>query len=127
MVIEAESRIHNKNTTPEWLEVHYADQRGDSRDRAILRETFGPQQTLANLGILLYGSVPREANPIGSASALLRRTLHCFELVPPFAKIYVKRIIIMGGGAQVGQVAGGAISEADLLSHQWDRVSVFFV
>src|SRR5690348_11403381 len=35
------------------------------------------------------------------------------EETPSFAKIYGKRIIIMGGGAQVGQVALGAIAEAD--------------
>ena len=35
------------------------------------------------------------------------------EEIPSFAKIYGKRIIVMGGGAQVGQVALGAIAEAD--------------
>src|SRR4051812_7376436 len=35
------------------------------------------------------------------------------EVPPPFSKIYGKRIVIMGGGAQVGQVALGAIAEAD--------------
>jgi len=35
------------------------------------------------------------------------------ELTPSFTNIYGKRIIIMGGGAQVGQVALGAIAEAD--------------
>ena len=34
------------------------------------------------------------------------------DLVNSFGRIYGKRIIIMGGGAQVGQVAIGAISEA---------------
>src|SRR5262245_30725369 len=32
---------------------------------------------------------------------------------PPMSQMYGKRIIIMGGGAQVGQVALGAITEAD--------------
>src|SRR5262249_22658053 len=35
------------------------------------------------------------------------------DATPSFKKIYGKRIVIMGGGAQVGQVALGAISEAD--------------
>jgi hypothetical protein len=35
------------------------------------------------------------------------------RLVDSLEKIYGKRIIVMGGGAQVGQVAIGAISEAD--------------
>jgi energy-converting hydrogenase B subunit Q len=43
---------------------------------------------------------------------------------PPMAAIYGKRIIIMGGGAQVGQVAVGAISEADRHNIRGERISV---
>ena len=39
-------------------------------------------------------------------------------------KIYGKRIIIMGGGAQVGQVAIGAISEADRHNIRGEQISV---
>lgn len=39
-------------------------------------------------------------------------------------QIYGKRIIIMGGGAQVGQVAIGAISEADRHNIRGERISV---
>jgi energy-converting hydrogenase B subunit Q len=46
------------------------------------------------------------------------------ESTPPFSKIYGKRIIIMGGGAQVGQVAVGAISEADRHNIRGERISV---
>ena len=46
------------------------------------------------------------------------------EETPSFAKIYGKRIIIMGGGAQVGQVALGAISEADRHNIRGERISV---
>jgi energy-converting hydrogenase B subunit Q len=38
--------------------------------------------------------------------------------------IYGQRIIIMGGGAQVGQVAIGAISEADRHNIRGERISV---
>ncbi|HVN79225.1 MAG TPA: DUF5612 domain-containing protein, partial [Terriglobia bacterium] len=41
-----------------------------------------------------------------------------------FARIYGKRIIIIGGGAQVGQVAVGAISEADRHNIRGERISV---
>ncbi|MEK7407837.1 MAG: DUF5612 domain-containing protein [Acidobacteriota bacterium] len=41
-----------------------------------------------------------------------------------FQKIYGKRIIIMGGGAQVGQVAIGAISEADRHNIRGEHISV---
>jgi energy-converting hydrogenase B subunit Q len=40
------------------------------------------------------------------------------------ARIYGKRIVIMGGGAQVGQVALGAISEADRHNIRGERISV---
>jgi energy-converting hydrogenase B subunit Q len=46
------------------------------------------------------------------------------ELTPSFNKIYGKRIIIMGGGAQVGQVALGAITEADRHNIRGERISV---
>ena len=46
------------------------------------------------------------------------------ELTPSFTKIYGKRIVIMGGGAQVGQVAIGAISEADRHNIRGERISV---
>lgn len=39
-------------------------------------------------------------------------------------KIYGKRVIIMGGGAQVGQVAIGAISEADRHNIRGEHISV---
>jgi energy-converting hydrogenase B subunit Q len=46
------------------------------------------------------------------------------EATPSFSKIYGKRIIIMGGGAQVGQVALGAIAEADRHNIRGERISV---
>jgi energy-converting hydrogenase B subunit Q len=39
-------------------------------------------------------------------------------------RVYGKRLIIMGGGAQVGQVAIGAISEADRHNIRGERISV---
>jgi energy-converting hydrogenase B subunit Q len=46
------------------------------------------------------------------------------DQTPSFAKVYGKRIIIMGGGAQVGQVAIGAIAEADRHNIRGERISV---
>jgi energy-converting hydrogenase B subunit Q len=45
-------------------------------------------------------------------------------LVKTLHVIYGKRVIIMGGGAQVGQVAIGAISEADRHNIRGERISV---
>jgi energy-converting hydrogenase B subunit Q len=44
--------------------------------------------------------------------------------VPTFQRIYGKRVIVIGGGAQVGMVAQGAISEADRHNIRGERISV---
>jgi energy-converting hydrogenase B subunit Q len=46
------------------------------------------------------------------------------QIVNTLETIYGKRIIIIGGGAQVGQVAIGAISEADRHNIRGERISV---
>jgi energy-converting hydrogenase B subunit Q len=44
--------------------------------------------------------------------------------VPSFQQIFGKRVIVIGGGAQVGAVAQGAISEADRHNIRGERISV---
>jgi energy-converting hydrogenase B subunit Q len=46
------------------------------------------------------------------------------DLVKSMEQIYGKRIIIMGGGAQVGQVAMGAIVEADRHNIRGEHISI---
>ncbi|MBI3473361.1 MAG: DUF5612 domain-containing protein [Candidatus Solibacter usitatus] len=46
------------------------------------------------------------------------------EIVKTLERIYGKRIIIMGGGAQVGQVAIGAVSEADRHNIRGEHISI---
>jgi energy-converting hydrogenase B subunit Q len=46
------------------------------------------------------------------------------SLVPTFQNIYGKRVIVIGGGAQVGMVAQGAVSEADRHNIRGERISV---
>ncbi len=46
------------------------------------------------------------------------------DIVGTMQKIYGKRVIIIGGGAQVGQVAIGAISEADRHNIRGEHISV---
>jgi energy-converting hydrogenase B subunit Q len=64
----------------------------------------------------------------GAPDALLRDlregVVRRIETVGTFQQIYGKRVIIMGGGAQVGQVAIGAISEADRHNIRGEHVSV---
>ncbi len=50
--------------------------------------------------------------------------VHDVAPVGTLQAIYGKRVIIMGGGAQVGQVAIGAISEADRHNIRGERISV---
>ena len=44
--------------------------------------------------------------------------------MPSFQQIFGKRVIVIGGGAQVGAVAQGAISEADRHNIRGERISV---
>jgi energy-converting hydrogenase B subunit Q len=46
------------------------------------------------------------------------------EQAPSFQKVYGKRIIVVGGGAQVGQVVVGAVAEADRHNIRGERISV---
>jgi energy-converting hydrogenase B subunit Q len=46
------------------------------------------------------------------------------EREPSFGRIYGKRIIVIGGGAQVGQVVLGAVTEADRHNIRGERISV---
>jgi energy-converting hydrogenase B subunit Q len=46
------------------------------------------------------------------------------EETPSFSRVYGKRIVVMGGGAQVGLVAMGAIAEADRHNIRGERISI---
>src|SRR5215204_1528534 len=46
------------------------------------------------------------------------------EQAPSFAKVYGKRIIVVGGGAQVGQVVVGAVAEADRHNIRGEKISI---
>jgi energy-converting hydrogenase B subunit Q len=67
-----------------------------------------------------------EADSASSATRHLQEMpgVSSIEVTTPLARIYGKRVIVMGGGAQVGQVALGAISEADRHNIRGERISV---
>jgi energy-converting hydrogenase B subunit Q len=44
--------------------------------------------------------------------------------IPSFHQVFGKRVIVMGGGAQVGMVAQGAVAEADRHNIRGERISV---
>jgi energy-converting hydrogenase B subunit Q len=73
--------------------------------------------------VYLEFSVDAEIDPIIAELGRVSGVSHV-ELTPSFNKIYGKRIIIMGGGAQVGQVALGAITEADRHNIRGERISI---
>ena len=50
--------------------------------------------------------------------------VHSVERVPSMLEVFGKRIIVIGGGAQVGQVALGAIAEADRHNIRGEKISV---
>ena len=67
--------------------------------------------------------------PVDDAEPLLRDLRHepgvaSVAETPTFGRIYGKRVIVMGGGAQVGMVAMGAIAEADRHNIRGERISV---
>ena len=94
-----------------------AEHQGDISSVAIV------ERTEAETGIDFEVEVPGDVEALASdlrslavvKSVLVMRSLH---------KIYGKRIIIVGGGAQVGQVAIGAISEADRHNIRGEHISV---
>ena len=73
--------------------------------------------------LYLEFSVDADIEPIVRELGQVSGVTHV-ALIPPFSKIYGKRIIIMGGGAQVGQVALGAITEADRHNIRGERISI---
>ena len=65
----------------------------------------------------------------GSAEALMEglrelSIVRTVERSPSFDRIYGKRIIVVGGGAQVGQVVVGAVGEADRHNIRGEKISV---
>jgi energy-converting hydrogenase B subunit Q len=84
-------------------------------------------QTLSSVGG--RASMTIEVGQAADAAALVSELaglplVHRVTLEPSLAAIYGKRVIIIGGGAQVGQVAVGAISEADRHNIRGERISV---
>jgi energy-converting hydrogenase B subunit Q len=84
-------------------------------------ETIGRLGTRAQL-FLEIAPVERFSELVARLRALA--VVRGVEETQPMMAIYGKRVIIIGGGAQVGQVAVGAISEADRHNIRGERISV---
>lgn len=90
---------------------------GDIASVAILVNTAEEARTYFEIHL------PRDPSElIGDLTAL--PIVRHVEQTKTMARIFGKRIIIIGGGAQVGQVAIGAISEADRHNIRGEHISV---
>ena len=89
----------------------------------------------ANITYVASGSARDEAemqlelSGVDDQEALLKELealvqVESVAVVPSFQRIFGKRVIVIGGGAQVGMVAQGAISEADRHNIRGERISV---
>ena len=79
----------------------------------------GPPETRIYFEIAMPGVASEMENDLRRS-----RVVHEVQMVQSMQRVYGKRIIIMGGGAQVGQVAIGAISEADRHNIRGEHISV---
>lgn len=94
-----------------------AHHNGDIRSVSIIEDA--PSETRIYFELDLPGSVEALLADLRALSIV-----HSVERVQTLQKIYGKRIIIVGGGAQVGQVALGAISEADRHNIRGEHISI---
>jgi energy-converting hydrogenase B subunit Q len=94
-----------------------ASHEGDITSVEILDNWPNPARTYFEVVL------PGEADALVADLERLEIVQHV-EKVKTLQKIYGKRIIIMGGGAQVGQVAIGAVSEADRHNIRGEHISV---
>lgn len=84
-------------------------------------EWLGIEQGLVRFGLELFGP----EHPHGWVSRLETVPgLVRVEEASSVERIYGKRVIVIGGGAQVAQVAMGAVSEADRHNIRGERISV---
>ena len=94
-----------------------ARHRGDIRSISIIEDLRLQARTYFELDL---------PGPVDALIADLEQleVVRSVSAVQTMQEIYGKRIIIMGGGAQVGQVALGAISEADRHNIRGEHISI---
>jgi len=94
-----------------------ARHQGDITSVEIVERT--PDESRVYFEIVLPGTSDALVSDLRSLESV-----RALEVVETFQRVYGKRIIIIGGGAQVGQVAIGAISEADRHNIRGEHISV---
>jgi energy-converting hydrogenase B subunit Q len=102
-----------------------AQRRGDIASVEIAGErTAGADAGAGEARVYFEIELPDDEPAVLAADMRALPIVRDVALVNTLQTIYGKRIIIMGGGAQVGQVAIGAISEADRHNIRGERISV---
>lgn len=81
--------------------------------------TAAPQSEIYFEFTLTDAPVARVLEDLGAVTGVA-----AVKETPTFGRIYGKRIVVMGGGAQVGMVAMGAIAEADRHNIRGERISI---
>lgn len=84
--------------------------------------TYIATSAVAETQLELEGLADDGATLIAELEAL--EVVHSAARVPSFQQVFGKRVIVMGGGAQVGMVAQGAVAEADRHNIRGERISV---
>jgi energy-converting hydrogenase B subunit Q len=104
---------------------HVAEAGGRVRTLSTVRRIAGhgsapAEQSIADLELEIEGA---DEHALIEALGSLREVI-AIHLTRPLGKVFGKRVIVVGGGAQVAQVALGAVTEADRHNLRGERISV---
>jgi energy-converting hydrogenase B subunit Q len=101
------------------IATNVAEAGGRIRTLSVVRRTAGPPP-VAEVELEVEGLTEDEAlNALRGAQPVVE-----VQLTRELGLVFGKRIIVVGGGAQVAQVALGAVSEADRHNLRGERISV---
>lgn len=125
----------NKTGIPNALSILSENRHGVLRDVASVMARHGANILTTQQSIISSGkkkdlsTLYFEFEGIVDMDSLIQELseiseVHSVERHQPFSQIYGKRVIILGGGAQVAQVALGAVNEADRHNIRGERISV---
>ncbi len=116
-------RIIAENTQGVLRDITTVVARHDANIMMIHQEVFeaGPMNRLAEIYVEYEGGSDFE-QLIGELTGIT--SVRDVTPYKPFSNIFGTRVIIIGGGAQVAQVALGAVNEADRHNIRGERISV---
>lgn len=125
----------NKTGILNALSILSENQHGVLRDVASVMARHGANILTTQQSIIFSGkkkglsTLYFEFEGIADSDSLINELsdvseVHSVERHHPFSQIYGKRVIILGGGAQVAQVALGAVNEADRHNIRGELISV---